>query len=568
MKRARTSLAVALAALLAGCIASIDNRVRGHDQDGGATPDGGVVLGGSVTSIKDRCPESKPGAPVLRRLTRQELQNTIGDIFPEIAGDWGGVQLGPDPNSRLGFNNDGFVLTTGDSVAENILGTAEDVARLVSDPMRLPLVLPCSQTTPDASCALSFIDKYAPRLFRRPLTAAERTSYGAYHTSVSGRSNFAMGIKWTLVALLQSPHAIYRSELGDSGGGAYTPGQAYALSQYQIATELAYTYGGSTPSADLLAKAGRGELGSPDALMNEARQLLQTPRGQEVVREFFRQWLQYRTVADKVKTTTKDFDLVKGPMAEETRRFIDQVVFTNHGGVRDLLVAPYTVVNGALTGFYGFGAASTADYQLITRPSNAAIGILAQGSILAGNAQADRSSPTKRGLLVYEKLFCNERPQVPPNVPKLETTAPADSATTTRERFEKLHASSDFCKSCHTHFDPIGFGSEHFDEVGRFRANENGNTIDATGSVTRADPQTGAMSTVISFDGLADLATKAASLPEVSDCVGGFLASYAYGGVFECPAEDQRKALAEGKYGLVEYLVQLATAPHFVRRVP
>ncbi len=529
MTAARACLAAVLASLVAACNGSIDNRLEGHGEDAGTSADGGVVLGGSVTGIKDRCPESKAGAPVLRRLTRQELQNTIGDIFPEIAGDWGGVQLGPDPNSRLGFTNDSFVLMAGDSVSEKILG---------------------------------------PRLFRRPLSDAERTSYGAYHASVSGRSNFAMGVKWTLVALLQSPHAIYRSELGDNGGAGYTPGQTYALSQYQIATELSYTYGGSAPTPDLLAKASRGELGSPDALVNEARQLLQTPRGQEVVRDFFRQWVQYRTVADKVKTTTKDFDLVKGAMAEETRRFIDQVVFTNGGGVRDLLVAPYTVVNGALTGFYGFGAASTADYQLVNRPANAGLGLLAQGSILAGNAQADRSSPTKRGLAVFEKLFCNERPQVPPNVPKLETSAPADPGTTTRERFETLHASSDFCKSCHSQFDPIGFGFEHFDEVGRYRATENGNAIDATGIVTRIDPKTGATSTVITFDGLAELATKAAGLPEVSDCVGGFLASYAYGGVFECPAEDQRTALADGKYGLVEYLVQLANAPHFVRRVP
>ena len=60
------------------------------------------------------------GAPILRRLTRQELENSIGDVFPEIAGDWGGVQLGPDPNSKLGFANDANALLVGDSVAEKI----------------------------------------------------------------------------------------------------------------------------------------------------------------------------------------------------------------------------------------------------------------------------------------------------------------------------------------------------------------------------------------------------------------------------------------------------------------
>ncbi|HEX9295250.1 MAG TPA: hypothetical protein VF881_05430, partial [Polyangiaceae bacterium] len=116
MTAARACLAAVLASLVAACNGSIDNRLEGHGEDAGTSADGGVVLGGSVTGIKDRCPESKAGAPVLRRLTRQELQNTIGDIFPEIAGDWGGVQLGPDPNSRLGFTNDSFVLMAGDSV--------------------------------------------------------------------------------------------------------------------------------------------------------------------------------------------------------------------------------------------------------------------------------------------------------------------------------------------------------------------------------------------------------------------------------------------------------------------
>ena len=86
-------------------------------------------------------------------------------------------------------------------------------------------------------------------------------------------------------------------------------------------------------------------------------------------------------MVDKVKTTTKDFDLVKGPMAEETRRFLDQVILTKNGGVRDLLLAPYTVVNSGLATFYGIGGASPVDYQVVNRTPNMGVGLLAQGSI-------------------------------------------------------------------------------------------------------------------------------------------------------------------------------------------
>jgi hypothetical protein len=564
MRLGYASWIVTLAAAAIACSQGAAEKRR--DQPAQGAGDGGGLAVGDVGSLRHTCDTSQPGAPILRRLTRQELENSIGDVFPEIAGDWGGVQLGPDPNSNLGFANDATVLLVGDSVAEKILATAEDVARLVTDDTRLPQLLPCSQIAKDAACAATFIGQYGPRLFRRPLTADEQASYAAYHASVAGRSTFALGIKWTLVAMMQSPHAVYRSELGDAKA-SYAAGQTYPLTQYQIASELAYTFGGSTPSADLLAKAGRGELSTADQLVIEARKLQQTDRGQEVIREFFREWLDYKTVVDKVKTTTKDFDLVKGPMAEETRRFLDQVVLTKNGGVRDLLTAPYTVVNSSLATFYGIGSGGAIlDYQMVDRPANMSVGILAQASILAGNAQADRSSPTKRGLLIFEKLFCNVRPKPPAMVPPLEMRAPPDPTKTTRERFEKQHANQAPCNGCHVQFDPIGFSAEHFDEVGRYRDNENGNAIDATGKNIPIDPSAGDASTKISFDGLTDLANKLSALPEVSDCVSGYISTYSFGGVFDCPAEEQRRALAAGTIGLREYMAQLAGTAHFVRR--
>ena len=143
-----------------------------------------------------------------------------------------------------------------------------------------------------------------------------------------------------------------------------------------------------------------------------------------------------------------------------------------------------------------------------------------------------------------------------------------DTAKTTRERFEKLHASKEPCHTCHVKFDPIGLGAEHFDEVGRYRADENGNAIDATGRGVPIDPDAGDASTKITFDGLTDLAKQMADLPEVTDCVSGFIATYAYGGVFDCPAEEQRRALADGRIGVREYMAQLAGTQHFVRRMP
>jgi hypothetical protein len=293
----------------------------------------------------------------------------------------------------------------------------------------------------------------------------------------------------------------------------------------------------------------------------EAKSLLATPTGQETVRQFFREWSGYTRVQDVVKTTATGFDAVAPQMTEETRRFIDDVIWNQGGSVKTLLTANTTVINGGLAQFYGFGAPG-ADYATVTRPAEWSIGLLAQGSVLAGNAQSNSSSPTLRGLTVYERLFCNERPTPPANVPRIEE--PQLGAKTTRERFEDSHVSDPTCDSCLRYFDPIGFAFEHFDEVGRYRATEGGLAIDATGAAISPEDE----SVLMTFDGLTDLATQAAADPGVTDCVSGLIAAYLFagGGGVACLAEEARAGLASDEFGLAEYLAQVAAAPHFTRR--
>src|SRR5690606_26349670 len=61
-----------------------------------------------------------------------------------------------------------------------------------------------------------------------------------------------------------------------------------------------------------------------------------------------------------------------------------------------------------------------------------------------------------------------------------------DASSTARERFSE-HSSNPSCKGCHELMDPLGFGFENFDTLGRFRATESGQTIDASGSIIDSD---------------------------------------------------------------------------------
>lgn len=561
------TVAVSVAALLGGCYAgNSDGGASGQETEGadggvddaddgaddGADDDGG---GGDPLA---RCEESKIGPPMLRRLTRHELEQTVRVVFPEIESAFEGVALGPDTVSSLGFGNDADVLFVSEQVAAEILQTAEDVADLVTADGQLAAVLPCASVGADTSCATEFIEAYGERLFRRPLTAAERDEFVGLFDSVAGQADFRTGLKWTLVSLLQSPHVVYRSELGEGGEG-----QMRTLADWELATALAYNFSGGPPSAQLRALADDGGLDDPQVRVEQARQLLASASGQETLDRFFLDWLDYSRVTTQTRPEVDAFESVRDAMVEETRQFIRTVVVQDEGDVASLLLSDYTAVDTTLAQYYGFDAAPGQDegFAVVPRPDEYSVGLLSQGSVLASNAHADASSPTRRGLLVYERLLCLPRPPLPDDIPAIDPPSPG--STTTRERYEQQHMANDGCRSCHVLFDPIGFAFEHFDAAGRFRADESGLEIDATGLIPK-----GPVSEEVAFDGLTELSETLAAQPEVTDCVSGLAASYVFGGAggTSCLAEQARTDLADSEYGLAEYVAQLAAAPHFTQR--
>ena len=146
-------------------------------------------------------------------------------------------------------------------------------------------------------------------------------------------------MKWTLVALIQSPHSLYRRELGDLSS------DSSHLSSYELATELAYTFGDSTPDQTLLDLAAQGKLSDPAVRLAQARRLLDSDRGREGLRQFFREWLRYENVSTADRPAIASFAPLRPSLIDETGRYLDQVLFADQGGVRELLVSPFTFVD-------------------------------------------------------------------------------------------------------------------------------------------------------------------------------------------------------------------------------
>jgi Protein of unknown function (DUF1588)/Protein of unknown function (DUF1592)/Protein of unknown function (DUF1595) len=534
----------------------------------GGTPGSGGSGGpsgtGGTSTFTLSCPSPQLGTPELRLLTATELQNSINSAFPGISGQWT-ASLPASTISPQGFDNDASA-SVGSQMAGAILDMGVSVGTAVTG-SQLNTLLPCassasSKSTQD-SCAQTFLGKYGQRLFRRPLSSDEQTRYMAFFDSSLGKSDFKTALKWLTAALIQSPYTLHRSEIGnDMGNGTRQ------LTPYEVATELAYTYTGTSPSDDLLTAAGNNSLGD---LAAQARTLMATSQGQQVLQHFFEQYLEYAGVSSLQKPNISNFASVSQDMAQETRAFITDVVINKQGGLKELLTAQTTNPSKALATYYASGNGSSvsfpapsSDYASVMRPAGSGVGVLAQGSFLATHAAADHDSPTKRGLFVFYKLFCNPKLTPPPNVPPLDTTTVMADVHTTRDRYEKVHeltqGATGACHNCHVYFDPIGFGFEHFDEGGRYRTQEGTYPVDSSDSVTAPD------GTTLNFTGQDDLMGDLMNEPVIHQCIQAYLATYAYGTNEACIGSSEVPDLQSGAIGLAEAYARLATESHFTKR--
>jgi hypothetical protein len=519
---------------------------------------GGGTAGATGTAgspnFQLECSGPSPGSPSLRLLTSTELQNTLSDVFPEVKGMWT-ASLPANTISQHGFDNDGSA-QIGSQRAGAVLDAALSVATALTG-AQLATILPCSTSAADRTCAETFLNKYGQRLFRRPLTTAEHDRYLSFFDASKTKSDFKTALKWMAVALIQSPNTLYRSEVGTVNGNLRQ------LSSYEVATELAYTFTGTTPTDSLLAMAGSGNLGN---LTTVAQQMIATDAGKQMLQRFFEQYLSYSGVVSLQKPNISNFASVSADMAQEMRAFINQIVLQSPGGLEDLLTATTANPSRALATYYGTGNAYTggfpmpsADYASVTRPAALGVGLLSQGAFLATHAGSETSSPTQRGLFIYYKLFCQPHLMPPPNVPPLDTMTAMTGINTTRDRYEKLHAQGT-CAGCHKVFDPIGFGFEHFDEGGRYRAKEKTFDINSTGMITAPD------GTTINFTDEKDLMTAVAAQPVIHQCLSAYLAAYAYGSDEACLGASQVTALQAGSIGIAEAFARLASEPHFTQR--
>ncbi len=509
---------------------------------------------GDPVDPEDECGDLAPGRRMLRRLSHVEFQNTIRDLI--------GVEIDAKgafvaDSVEHGFENHPEKLDVSALLANQYRELAESLA----EDLDISPLIPCDIADGDINCAHRFIADFGLRAYRRPLTSDEIRAYRDLYTLVVRQECFEQGIRWIIVAMLQSPHFLYRSELGRRDG------DQFVLTPFEIATGLSYLLWQTMPDDELFSLAQEGRLLEPAVIAEQTERMLADERSVSMVQNFVQRWLHLdmlmQVVRDSEIYAALYFEL-REAMLEETNHFVGDLWRRNQP-LAQLFTAESSWLNIELSDYYGIPLAQNeADDQVFqqvdTAPTRRA-GILSHGSFLTTHASPTSSSPIHRGVIVRERVLCNEL-QPPPD--GLDITPPEfDPDLSTRERFA-AHTENAQCQGCHQLIDPIGLGFENFDGIGRFRAEDGGREVDASGELIRLSGNE------TPFDGLAELGAVLADDAEVTACYTRQWLRFGIGETeglnSECYVDNLTDRFNADGRTLQSVVAALTKTPHFLTR--
>jgi hypothetical protein len=499
-----------------GSVTNRDDAVAG---DHGSMHPAGSAGGGSANDpaavSADACKDAQPdpGPAPLLRLSRAQYLNSARDLFGSVDG----------LEAALGSEADGYELglvqaDVAPVELESYSKAAETIAAAVtSDAKRLDALAPCAANADARTCARSFVQRVGARVYRASLAGDADVDRHMTLFDAGAMTSYAHGIELVLRGMLQAPRFLYRVEIGT---GDQAGPRAVKLSAFELASRLSYTLWNTAPDAALQAAAESGELDTQSGIATELTAMLQDAKGAHAVRGFLERWLQLPRLDSAVKDeklfpewTSTD---LRASMRGQAQAWLDDVLANQGGTLRALLTSTTVFVNKDLAAYYDAKGGDT--FTPLQAKDGRAAGVLTLPAFLSLMAKPAESSPIYRGKFVREALLCHVLPPPPPNVPKPPDVTPGVS---TRERLSQ-HETDPACSGCHTLMDPIGFGFERFDAVGRYRSTDGGEAIDDKGMLTETRDIDGA------FSGVVGLGAKLAGSDQVRECMARQWFRYAF----------------------------------------
>ena len=319
------------------------------------------------------------------------------------------------------------------------------------------------------------------RAYRRPATKQDLKQPLAFYREAAKEDGFEAGIEAAITSILVNPEFIFRIEREPKRSN---PGQAYEISDLELASRISFFLWSSIPDEELLEEAMAGNLRKSGVLEKQVLRMLADEKSISLVNNFASQWLHLRNL-DSVTPDLRLFpdfdDNLRQAFRKETELFFEDVL-REDGNVLGLLKSDYTYLNERLAHHYGIPNVFGSRFRRVElEPKFHRGGILRHGSILTVTSYATRTSPVIRGNWVLENIMGTPAKPPLPDVPALDENK-VNASLPMRQRLEQ-HRANPACASCHNLMDPPGFALENFDAIGRWREYEYGLPVDASGGL-------------------------------------------------------------------------------------
>lgn len=435
------------------------------------------------------------GARQIKLLTRKEYQRTVQDLI--------GVNFDVtdtlSADLLVGYFPNNTHLAVTSATYDQYIATAEEIANWANTQNFATLnpSINCNSTF-NQTCANNFMSIMAPRIFRRALDSAEQTEFMAMANGSLTGGDVKAGIRLALESMLSSPQFLYRHEIGELNSANAEAGGHYELTSYEMATWLSYTLTGSTPDATAHSKGVNNQLRTPANILAEAQRLMGsatatpagTARSREAMGDFVGAWLDTDNMelSPKNATTWPQWTAtLRTNLKQEIRENFAHVMLNSAERFPALYNADYTFVNQALASHYGISGVSGTAFTRVNTSERG--GILVNGGFMARWAEDVESSPIRRAARVRRRMLCQNLPAPPAGIAldreaaEEENQAILNDPTTTNRMKYTIVTAGDPCDQCHMEWiNPLGFGMEDYDAVGRKRSSDlRNNPIDATG---------------------------------------------------------------------------------------
>jgi hypothetical protein len=474
-----------------GCYAGLSGF---SGQDGEAT-DGGTDAGtegetetdgaGEPAGCDGEAPTAAPRP--LRRLTPAQYEHTMQDLLgdPAFVAEYDATE--PVVTERAVRQlRDGTEL----ALSRRALWTAP--------------VFPCDIEGPsDDACADTFIDQFAPRAFRRPLSTEEREWLQGVYLDARAELGFTDAMEVLAATVLQAPAILYLAELGTPVEGA--PETLRRLTDHELASRLSYFLWDTMPDDALREAADAGELTTDEGLQAQVERLLADPRAHARIQRLVWSWMQLDggMLHFSLEEAQKREDLYPeyGPPLQEAMRLELEAFIADalqgDASFDHLMTSNRAYVNGPLATLYGVegGPQGEDEWAWVELPSSQRAGLLTRAAFLTVFSNTAAQSPIRRGTFTLEEVLCFPLGDPPPDV----DDTPIDggeqpggegepTVMSVREATEARTGSGD-CRGCHSVINPVGFAFEHYDAIGRWQDAEvvSGLPVDASGLLQGSD---------------------------------------------------------------------------------